>query len=175
MVRLAVAGGGLALGAFVVGCPQSPDWPPFVRSGPSGGNIVGGAGSAVDGGVETEVDGGDGGGTDMFVACVYLPGGMTIQQCVIQPSIDLASTEASCTGTDSNELDGKFIVGNCPTSVAGTGGAGDPLVGCCTGAGLSYQNPAYTCYYTGVAATLESTCTGALVMGTWTSGLPALP
>ncbi len=158
-VQLAAAGMGVTL-ATLVGCPGSPDWPPFVRSGPSGGNEVSGSSVITDGGVPDSAlpDGGV-----ENISCTYAIAGATVQQCAVvvddpDPSDDIqtcatSAAQGGLAGTDSNDCQPEGIVGCCEF----------------TPASPSLSTPSYICYYTGTTFSSGMCTAGG---GTWSTAIP---
>jgi hypothetical protein len=160
--------GGLASIALFAGCPQSPDWPPFVRSGSAGGSLVSGSASAtdaavVDSGTEDAGDGGEGVTIACSVAASF--------ECAMLTDVvsdDENAMSTACEGTTGQGgLGGTSNIGLCPTSLSA--GA---LLGCCEfpGGGQSWGQPNYQCYYSGFTGTPSTVCSGA--GGTFSTGLP---
>jgi hypothetical protein len=174
-IGLALASEGLLFGALLIGCPGSPDWPPFVRSGPPGGTLVGTSATGIDGGEpDSGTDSGEPeGGAGMNLACTYAPAGATTDVCAILldvPTDDVATASTNCqTAPGLGGLGGMVVSGNC--SAAG-------LVGCCdlqTGTGgTAFGSPNYLCYYTGTVASQTSACSALSGSATFSKGLPTL-
>jgi hypothetical protein len=135
----AIAGGFGALVVLAVACMGKPDYPPYVESGSTGGNVSGGGGATTT----TPVDAGLGDSDGSTSGGIVLAAGETCSTIVGNPSV--------CEIVESVGASGGPTCG----APAGTTCMTASLSGCCL-VTLTTGSSIYYCFSSGASGTLAS-------------------